>query len=153
VATAVAAVADRFAAKGVTLTSQTGEGMPRLWADQHRLAQVLTNLLDNALRHTQRGRRVDVVAARSDHDAVTITVSDDGDGIAAEHLPHIFERFYRADVARDRDHGGAGIGLAIAKALVQAHDGTIAASSRGPGTGTTFTVTLPAGAPDPQVRL
>lgn len=150
--TAVAAVADRFAAKGVTLTSQAGEGMPRLWADQHRLAQVLANLLDNALRHTPQGGRVDV-AARSDPDTVTITVADDGDGVVAEHLPHIFERFYRADVARDRDHGGAGIGLAIAKALVEAHGGTITASSRGPGTGTTFTVTLPTGASDPQVRL
>ena len=152
VATAVAAAADRFAAKGVTLTSQAGQAMPRLWVDQHRLAQVLANLLDNALRHTPRGGRVDV-AAHSAADVVTITVTDDGDGIATEHLPHILERFYRADVARDRDHGGAGIGLAIAKALVEAHRGTITASSRGPGTGTTFIVTLPIDAPDPQVRL
>jgi two-component system, OmpR family, sensor histidine kinase BaeS len=142
VATAVAAAADRFAAKGVTLTSHVGEGMPQLWADQHRLAQVLANLLDNALRHTPPGGRVDV-AAYSDHHTVSITVTDDGDGIAADHVPHVFERFYRADAARNRDHGGAGIGLAIAKALVQAHHGDIIASSRGPGSGATFTITLP----------
>jgi signal transduction histidine kinase len=152
VATAVAAAADRFAAKGVTLTSHVGEGMPQLWADQHRLAQVLANLLDNALRHTPPGGRVDV-AAYSDHDTVSITVTDDGDGIAADHVPHVFERFYRADAARNRDHGGAGIGLAIAKALVQAHHGDIIASSRGPGSGATFNVTLPIRPPVPQRRL
>lgn len=73
-----------------------------------------------------------------------ITVRDNGDGIAAEHLPHVFERFYRADVARDRSHGGAGIGLAIAKALTEAHSGRITAASRGPGLGSTFTIELPA---------
>ena len=74
---------------------------------------------------------------------LTIEVSDTGDGIAAEHLPHLFERFYRVDAARDRTHGGAGIGLAIAKALADAHGGRITAASDGPGTGTTFTITLP----------
>jgi two-component system sensor histidine kinase BaeS len=142
VATTVAAASDRFAAKGVTLTSHVAERLPLLRADQHRLAQALSNLLDNALRHTPSGGRVDV-AAHGDHDKVTITVADDGEGIAAEHLPHVFERFYRADLARDRDRGGAGIGLAIAKALVEAHRGSITASSAGPGTGTTFTITLP----------
>jgi two-component system, OmpR family, sensor histidine kinase BaeS len=74
---------------------------------------------------------------------VTLTVTDSGDGISAEQLPHVFERFYRADAARDRDRGGAGFGLAIAKALVEAHRGRITASSEGPGTGTTFTIALP----------
>ncbi len=115
-----------------------------------RLAQVLGNLLDNALRHTPRGGRVDV-AASADRGQLTITVTDSGDGIAAEHLPHVFDRFYRADAARDRDHGGAGIGLAIAKALVDAHRGRIAVSSAGPGTGTTFTVTLPVRQDGPDV--
>jgi signal transduction histidine kinase len=108
------------------------------------LAQVLGNLLDNSLRHTPRGGLVDV-AARADDSRLAITVTDSGDGIAAEHLPHVFERFYRVDAARDRDHGGAGIGLAIAKALVQAHRGRLTVSSDGPGTGTTFTITLPLG--------
>ncbi|MET0992689.1 MAG: ATP-binding protein, partial [Mycobacterium sp.] len=79
----------------------------------------------------------------TDGDAVTIAVTDDGEGIPAEHLPHLFERFYRADAARTREDGGAGIGLAIAKALVEAHQGHITASSRGPGTGATVTFTLP----------
>lgn len=140
--TVVTAAADRFAAKGVTLTSHADADLPSLWADPHRLGQVLGNLIENALRHTPRGGRVDI-AAGADHGDLTITVTDDGEGLVAEHLPHVFERFYRADVARDRDHGGAGIGLAIAKALVEAHHGHITASSRGLGTGTTFTITLP----------
>jgi signal transduction histidine kinase len=142
VATALATAADRFAAKGVTLRSHVGDDLPRLWADADRLAQVLGNLLDNSLRHTSRGGWVDV-AASAQRGQIIITVADSGDGIAAEHVPHVFDRFYRADTARDRDHGGAGIGLAIAKALVDAHRGRIAVSSAGPGTGTTFTVTLP----------
>jgi signal transduction histidine kinase len=139
---AMSAAADRFATKGVTLTSHVGNDMPAVWADPHRLGQVLANLLDNALRHTASGGRVEI-AATAQRDEITMSVSDDGDGIIAEHLPHVFERFYRVDAARDREHGGAGIGLAIAKALVEAHHGHITASSGGPGTGTTFTITLP----------
>jgi two-component system sensor histidine kinase BaeS len=139
---AVTAAADRFVANGVTLTSRVDDDLPPLWADQHRLGQVLANLLDNALRHTSPGGQV-IIAAGADDGTLTITVTDDGEGIPAEHLPHVFERFYRADAARTREHGGAGIGLAIAKALVDAHHGDITASSRGPGTGATFTITLP----------
>jgi two-component system sensor histidine kinase BaeS len=152
IATAVAAAADRFAAKDITLTSNVRDGLPRIWADPQRLAQVLGNLLDNALRHTPPGGRVDV-AAQIHQDELAITVTDDGDGIAAEHLPHVFERFYRADAARNRDRGGAGIGLAIAKALIQAHRGDITASSQGPGTGTTCTITLPIGPRGAGARL
>ena len=101
-----------------------------------------TNLLDNALRHTPAHGHVRV-GATSDAEAVVFTVADDGEGVAAEHLPHLFERFYRADSARDRARGGAGIGLAIAKALAEAHGGGISVQSRGPGTGTTFTVSMP----------
>jgi two-component system sensor histidine kinase BaeS len=152
IATAVAAAADRFAAKDITLTSNVRDGLPRIWADPQRLAQVLGNLLDNALRHTPPGGRVDVTA-QIHQDELAITVTDDGDGIAAEHLPHVFERFYRADAARNRDRGGAGIGLAIAKALIQAHRGDITASSQGPGTGTTCTITLPIGPRGAGARL
>lgn len=140
--TAVAAAADRFAAKGVTLTTHVDGDLPPLWADRQRLGQVLANLLDNALRHTPSGGRV-AIAAGADDGALTITVTDDGEGIPVEHLPHVFDRFYRADAARSREHGGAGIGLAIAKALVEAHQGQVSADSRGPGTGSTFTITLP----------
>jgi two-component system sensor histidine kinase BaeS len=142
ISTAVLAIGARYDAKGVRLTSHVLAGLPRVWADPQRLGQVLGNLLDNALRHTPAHGQVDV-AATADRDLLTVTVTDTGDGIAAEHLPHVFERFYRADSARDREHGGAGIGLAIAKALVEAHDGRITATSSGSGTGTTFTITLP----------
>ncbi|OMC33554.1 two-component sensor histidine kinase [Mycobacterium sp. GA-1841] len=141
VSAAVAAAHDRFDDKGVTLHRQVPEELPPLWADPHRLAQILGNLLDNALRHTPTGGRV-TIDAHAGVDTVTLRVTDTGDGIPAEHLPHVFERFYRADTARDRDHGGAGIGLAIVQALVEAHRGQIDVTSR-PGALTTFTITLP----------
>ena len=140
--TTLTAAADRYAAKQVALTSRVPAHLPRLWADPERLGQVLGNLLDNALRHTPGGGRVEVTAGQR-HELLAIEVTDTGDGIAAEHLPHLFERFYRVDAARDREHGGAGIGLAIAKALVEAHGGHITARSDGPGTGSTFTITFP----------
>lgn len=140
--TAVSAATDGFTTKGVTLASHTDGDLPVLWADPQRLGQVLGNLLDNALRHTPPGGRVDVTSTAG-RDDLRIVVADNGDGIVAEHLPHVFERFYRVDAARDREHGGAGIGLAIAKALVEAHHGHISVSSSGPGTGTRFTITLP----------
>ena len=78
-----------------------------------------------------------------DGDRLRIAVADTGEGIAPEHVTRVFERFYRADTARDREHGGAGLGLAIAKALVEAHGGSISVASAGPGAGATFTVDLP----------
>lgn len=140
VATVRAAAADRYAQKNVSLTTNTGGG--RLWADRQRLVQVLANLLDNALRHTPPGGQVRLTASRAGAEMV-FTVADDGAGITAEHLPHLFERFYRADTARDRGHGGSGIGLAIVKALTEAHGGHVVAASRGPGQGATFTVAVP----------
>lgn len=135
------AAADRYTAKHVCLTTTMGD-LPLVWADPHRLVQVLANLLDNGLRHTPGGGTVNVNAV-ADRDELTITVTDSGEGIDATHLPHVFERFYRADTARNRDRGGAGIGLAIAKALAEAHGGRITAASRGLGTGSAFTVALP----------
>lgn len=143
IATAVDAFAAQYRAKGVVLKSDIAPNLSDLPADRQRLDQVLANLLTNALRHTPAGGRVEV-SATAHGNSVRITVSDDGDGIAAEHLPRLFERFYRADSARDRAHGGSGIGLAIAKALVDAHGGRIGVASAGPGTGATFTVDLPA---------
>jgi two-component system, OmpR family, sensor histidine kinase BaeS len=142
ISTAIAAFAPRYKANGVDLTSSVAEDLPRLWADPERLGQVLGNLLDNALRHTDPGGRVSVTASVAD-DELAIAISDTGVGVAPEHLPRLFDRFYRADAARDRQHGGAGIGLSIAKALVEAHDGHIEAHSDGHGTGCTFSVTLP----------
>ncbi len=110
--------------------------------DRDRILQVLTNLLTNALRHTPAGATVTVGAAVTSR-AVTITVTDPGEGISPEALPHVFERFYRADAARDRQSGGSGIGLTIARAIAVAHGGTLEAASGGPGLGATFTLTLP----------
>lgn len=137
-----AAALERYDTKNVALTVRVADNLPTVWGDEQRLAQVLGNLLDNALRHTPSGGNVDLAATR-DGDRLLIRVTDDGEGIAAEHLPRLFERFYRADAARDRRHGGAGIGLTIAKALVEAHGGSIIATSEGRGSGAAFTVTLP----------
>jgi two-component system, OmpR family, sensor histidine kinase BaeS len=142
ISASLAAVENRYSAKVVRLTSRVPNDLPNIRADPERLGQVLGNLLDNALRHSRPQGHVDVAATAADN-ALTITVSDTGDGVAAEHLPYLFERFYRVDVARDRAHGGAGIGLSIAKALVEAHGGQIAVHSDGPGAGTAFTITLP----------
>jgi signal transduction histidine kinase len=138
----VAAAQERYDSKGVALRVRLQTTLPPLWADEQRLSQVLGNLLDNALRHTPSGGSVDVSCVR-DGDRLRIAVADTGEGIATEHLPRLFERFYRADAARDREHGGAGLGLAIAKALVEAHGGSISVASAGRGAGATFTVDLP----------
>ncbi len=143
---AVTAIRERYDAKRVALTADIPAGLPPVWGDPQRLAQVVGNMLDNALRHTPPGGRV-TLSANLDFDRLVLQVVDSGDGIAAEHLPHLFERFYRVDTARDRDHGGAGIGLAITKALVEAHGGHISAASDGAGTGATFTIALPLRAP------
>jgi two-component system sensor histidine kinase BaeS len=143
VSAATAASADRYAARGVDLNSMVPAGLPPVRVDADRIGQVLGNLLENALRHTPSGGTVTVSARPAGRD-VELLVSDTGEGIPIEHLPHVFERFYRVDAARDRTHGGSGIGLAIAKALVDAHGGQIGADSPGPGRGATFTVRLPA---------
>jgi two-component system, OmpR family, sensor histidine kinase BaeS len=111
--------------------------------DRDRLTQVLSNLLRNALEHTPPGGNV-TVSVDQVGDQVRIEVSDTGGGIAPAHLPHVFERFFRADPAR-RHVAGSGIGLTISRAIVHGHGGTITADSDGPGQGSTFTVRLPAG--------
>jgi two-component system, OmpR family, sensor histidine kinase BaeS len=142
VTSAVAAAQESYHDKRVALAAAFPDDLPRLWGDPQRLAQILGNILDNALRHTPEHGHVEVRADAS-RDQLTVRVVDTGDGIPAEHLPHVFERFYRIDAARSREHGGAGIGLAIAKALAEAHGGHITAISDGPGAGATFTITLP----------
>ncbi|KUI37555.1 cell wall metabolism sensor histidine kinase WalK [Mycobacterium sp. GA-2829] len=142
IANTAAALSARYHAKAVALSTHLPTTQLPLWGDEQRLSQVLANLLDNALRHTPPHGRVDV-HADTDGTRLLLRVTDTGEGIAAEHLPHVFERLYRADTARTRDHGGSGLGLAIAKALVEAHGGHISATSQGAGTGTTFTIALP----------
>jgi len=143
VATAVNAAGPAYAAKGVVLETSVAERLPKLVVDPDRIGEVLTNLLDNALRHTPPGGRVEVRAERLG-DEVQLTVSDTGEGIAPEHVARVFERFYRIDSGRTRDRGGSGIGLAIARALIEAHGGTIHAESNGLGAGARFVVSLPA---------
>lgn len=146
---AVDAALHRARQGGVALRVEESDARLRVRADPARLAQILGNLVDNAVRHTPPGGIVTLRAhplGSGDPGSVALEVEDTGAGIAAEHLEHIFDRFYRADAARDRAHGGSGIGLAIARALARAHGGGIAVASGGPGQGARFTVTLPAAA-------
>jgi signal transduction histidine kinase len=128
--------------RSVSLRNEVPDDLPALFADRERLHQVLFNLVDNAVRFTPEGGDVRVTAHRV-NGSVQIAVADTGAGIPAEHLPRLFERFYRADPARSRDDGGTGIGLAIARSVVEAHGGTIRAESE-PGRGSVFTFDVPA---------
>ena len=139
---AVMAAEEGYGRKGVALSVDPAATALMVRVDPGRIGQVLGNLLSNALRHTPEGGRV-TVRVVADEAAVNIEVSDTGDGIAAEHLPHLFERFYRADTARDRDSGGTGVGLAISRAIAVAHRGQLTAASEGSGKGSTFTLRLP----------
>jgi CheY-like chemotaxis protein len=122
-----------------------------LTGDPERLHQILWNLLSNAIKFTPRGGRVSVALSRGEG-TVTLTVSDTGQGIRPDFLPHVFERFRQADATVTRAHGGLGLGLAIVRHLVELHGGTISASSAGEGQGATFTVQLPMAAPLPLER-
>ena len=143
VAEVVQVASPAYAAQGVALDAAVADHLPPVAIDRDRIGEVFANLLDNALRSTPRGGRVEVTAARR-RDEVELTVSDTGEGIAPEHLERVFERFYRVDRGRARQRGGSGIGLAIARALVEAHGGRIQAESDGVGKGTRFVVTFPA---------
>ena len=141
VGAAVRAQEDSYGAKGVHLTLTPADDV-RVPADRSRVLQVLGNLLDNARRHTPAGGAVTITWQQAHH-GVTISVRDTGEGITAEQLPHIFERFYRGDTARDRERQGSGIGLTISRAIADMHGGHLRARSDGPGTGATFTLDLP----------
>ncbi len=138
---AVVAVQAQATAKGVSLSTDLGEELPSVNIDSQRMAQVLHNLLDNAIAHTDHGDSITVSAVR-EGDCIEVAVTDTGEGIPDEDLPNIFERFYRVDKSRARATGGSGLGLTIAKRLVEAHGGSIEARSE-PGKGTRFTFTLP----------
>ncbi len=130
-----------FQAKEVALEVWAPGPLPRVWADGERALQVLSNLLANALRHTPAGGRVRLRAEPAGQ-AVVFSVEDTGPGIPEEHLPRIFERFYRIDPSRSRQDGGTGVGLTIAKGLVEAMGGRIWVESR-LGQGSVFHFTLP----------
>jgi len=129
--------AERASSRDVQLETDSGS----VNSDPEALRQIFTNLFDNALRHTPTGGRIRVSAQRAGHDTV-VRVSDTGSGIGADHLPRIFERFYRVDPGRSRQEGGTGLGLAIVKHLVEAHGGRVEAESE-LGRGTTILLYLP----------
>jgi len=127
--------------KSITLRCQVGDQV-YIEGDRSRLQQVIVNLVDNAIKYTQEGGEIRVTV-RQDTSVAILEVSDNGAGIPADALPHVFERFFRADKARSRDLGGAGLGLAIVKSICIAHGAEISVSSQ-EGRGTCFTVELPA---------
>jgi two-component system sensor histidine kinase BaeS len=132
--------------KEITLSIDNQPDLPLIHVDPYRISQVLLNLAANAIRYTPDHGTVTIKAetiqAGNAAPEIQITVSDTGPGIAAEHLPHLFDRFYRTDEGRSRNSGGIGLGLAIARGIVLAHQGTISVESE-LGLGTSFIVRLP----------
>ncbi len=137
----VAAMTPLAQTRGVRLERRGDRASVIVLGDQTRLTQLLVNLIDNGLKYTPAGGTVTVAVGREGEQAI-VRVADTGVGIAAEHLPHLFERFYRVDKARSRAEGGAGLGLSICQWIARAHGGEITVASQ-PGQGTTFTVQLP----------
>ncbi len=142
VSPAVGRLQSQFADKGVALGVDVLANLPAVWADPGRITQVLLNLLGNALQYTPPDGQVSVRVWQEDL-SLLIAVQDSGIGIDPEHLPHIFERFYRVDKSRSRAGGGSGIGLTISRHLVEAHGGRFWATSLGAGQGSTFSFSLP----------
>jgi len=132
----------QFSEKGVSLELEIPDALPPVTADHDRVSQVLINLLGNALQYTQPGGKVSLTVQREGNMVLT-RITDTGSGIPAEHLTNIFTRFFRVDKSRSRAGGGSGIGLTIAKTIIESHGGRIWAESDGPGKGSSFSFTLP----------
>jgi signal transduction histidine kinase len=137
----IAKFAPLAAEHDITVVMEMGSQLPSIAIDSHRIEQVLTNLVANALRHTPP-QGIITVTAEADRRRLLISVADTGPGIPPDDMPHLFDRFWRGDKSRARDRGGAGLGLPIARQLVEAHGGTIWAESD-PDTGATFQFALP----------
>ncbi|NJD90267.1 MAG: HAMP domain-containing protein [Geobacter sp.] len=140
---AAAMVEKKAAAKGVAVVLPE-RSVTKALADPGRLEQVLVNLLDNAVKYTPSGGRVEVLVD-SDADMLSVAVRDNGAGVPEESIPRLFERFYRVDAGRSRSEGGTGLGLAIVKHIVQLHGGTVKAENNRPARGATFSFTLQKG--------
>ncbi|MDH5508070.1 MAG: cell wall metabolism sensor histidine kinase WalK [Anaerolineae bacterium] len=137
------ALSARAQSKNITLSGKVGAPVGLVWMASDKISRVLHNLIENALRHTPAAGRVEIIAAQ-DHEFVTVSVRDTGPGVSAEDLPFVFDRFYRGEKSRSRhgfEKGGAGLGLAIAKGIVEAHGGKIwIDSAHGQGTNIHFTL-------------
>jgi two-component system phosphate regulon sensor histidine kinase PhoR len=134
--------------KRITLAADLPSELPQLHTDQRALEQVLSNLVENAVKYCPVGSTVTIKAlpdasGKGDGGSIRVLVSDNGPGIDPKHIPRLFERFYRVDAGRSRDVGGTGLGLSIVKHLVEAMGGSVTVESK-VGRGSTFTVTLPA---------
>jgi signal transduction histidine kinase len=134
--------------KNIQLRLEAPSSLPEIRIDSRRIEQVIVNLLSNAIRHTPECGQI-TVSLKTDHsntalkkERLIVSVADTGEGIPPEHLPRLFERFYRVETSRSRSEGGAGLGLAIVKQMVQAHGGQVWVESQ-PGHGSTFYITLP----------
>ena len=141
-------------ARDVQLVPHMARGASHIVGNQERVQQIFGNLLSNAIKFSRKGARVDVRLQR-EGDWARVSITDQGEGIDPEMLPHVFDRFRQADSSSRRRYGGLGLGLAIVRSLVELHNGTVGALSPGPGKGATFTVTLPlapSGAGAPAVR-
>jgi signal transduction histidine kinase len=138
---AVAAAGAQAEKKQITLASRVAPNLPPVNIDRQRIGQVLRNLLDNAIAHTPAKGNIMLTGERQG-EQVKVSVIDTGEGIPSKDLPNIFERFYRVDKSRNRATGGSGLGLTIAKRLVEAHGGTISVQSE-PGKGSSFSFTIP----------
>jgi signal transduction histidine kinase len=144
---ALSTVAPAAERKGVRLRTEIEAAVDTVQADPDRLQQVLWNLLNNAVKFTPTGGSVEVLGSRLPEGVVEIVVKDTGRGIPPEFLPHLFERFRQADSRSVREHGGLGLGLSIARSIVELHGGSIHARSEGDGKGAEFHVRLPDAAP------
>jgi two-component system phosphate regulon sensor histidine kinase PhoR len=126
----------------VTIEINIEKDLPKILADEKRLAQVLLNLIDNAIKYNKKGGKVIITAHKKNTHFIQVDISDTGIGISENDLPRVFERFYRIDKARSREMGGTGLGLSIVKHIVQAHGGDVSTSSI-LGKGSTFSFTIP----------
>lgn len=144
---AVSSLKLQAASKQLSLIVNIPPLLPKVMADSERTGQIVRNLLNNAITHTPSGGEI-IISACANYDEIFVSVQDTGEGIEEEHLPNIFERFYRTDTSRSRATGGTGLGLAIVKQMVEAHNGRIEAQST-LGCGSCFTFTLPIAANEP----
>lgn len=132
----------RIGGKEISFNLTVQQSLPRIYVDPQRIGQVLSNLLENALRHTPRGGSISVEVLKTSTE-VHFIVSDNGEGISTENLSRIFERLFRADVSRRTSDSGSGLGLTIARTIAENHHGSLTATSEGIGKGTSFTLALP----------